>query len=65
MTTGWKTNTGAILAFVGTLIGLIAPHLSDGTSIPWGEVIQKVIEFGGMVLGIIGIGHKLERIASK
>ena len=65
MLSGWKTITGAILAGVGAILGLIAPHMQDGSQIPWGEVSQRAIEVCGIVLAAIGAAHKLERIASK
>jgi drug/metabolite transporter (DMT)-like permease len=55
---GWKTIVGSVLVAIGTLLVTLPPMFEGQATI--GEVL---LGFGAS-LGVVGIGHKLDKVSA-
>jgi hypothetical protein len=49
-----KTKWGAVIAGIGGIAALIGNAISNGTPIPWGEVLPLIITIIGGVVTVFG-----------
>ena len=62
---GWKTKLGGACLFLGGVLTGTADKCPSQSAIPWLHFAGIVLLSAGGGLGLVGIGHKIDRSSPK
>lgn len=62
---GWKTKLGGACLFLGVLLTGTADRCPAQSAIPWLHFLGVVFTAAGSGMGLVGIGHKIEKMGKE